>query len=295
MTVIQGAGVGGAYPQQVGDAVKTLLGRTKDTQAVVRASAGQALWMIVLLWQGARRLIDLGVIADVQDEAACDPDAGVRLSGVRGLGVIGQRLSDDPPPRLVAALEDPSEVVRAAAAQALALFPRGLVRLLPALVKSMERHRAEFRPAYASVLKQIGPSLSRSGKIPAKDVVAALLPALGSPDREVRRQIVVSLGEFGPQAPEAVPALVALLKEPDVAGPAIPEKPPGRGPAEEPDLVAAAAEALRSVAGNATPSGDRKDLPGAGEVGRRPQGAAPVSEPSPTRRGGHRAGLVRCR
>ncbi len=133
VTVIQGTGVGGAYPQQVGDAVKILLGRTKDTQAVVRASAGQALWMIVLLWQGAARLIDLGVIADVQDEAARDPDAGVRLSGVRGLGVIGQRLSDDPPPRLVAALEDPSEVVRAAAAQSLALFPRGLIRLLPAL------------------------------------------------------------------------------------------------------------------------------------------------------------------
>ncbi len=82
---------------------------------------------------------------------------------------------------------------------------------------------------------------------------------------------------------------MALLKEPDAAGPAIPAKPPGRGSAEEPDLLAAAAESLRSVAGNATQSGDRKDGPGAGEVVAALKGL--LRSPSPRRRAAAAAAL----
>jgi HEAT repeat protein len=261
VTVIRGAGVGGSYPQQVGDTVRTLLARTKDPHAVVRTSVVQALWMTVILWQGAPPPINLDVIEAVMDEAAADPDASVRAAGIRGLGVVGRQISEDPPPKLVAALEDESEAVRGAAAQGLTTFPRGLVRLLPALVKSLESTRPERRPAYLGLLKQIGPAARPPEQV--KELVAALVAALRSPDREVRHQVVELLGQCEVQAQGAIPALVAVLGQ---EGGVIPQEPMARGSATGPDLVVDTASALARVAGTVTKFGEARDVPGAREA-----------------------------
>jgi len=48
-----------------------------------------------------------------------------------------------------------------------------------------------------------------------KEAVPALVAALKDPDAEVRRDAAFALGEIGPGAKEAVPALIAALKDPD--------------------------------------------------------------------------------
>jgi HEAT repeat protein len=48
--------------------------------------------------------------------------------------------------------------------------------------------------------------------------VGALIAALGDEDDEVRRQAARALGQMGPAAKEAVPHLVAALKEPARGG-----------------------------------------------------------------------------
>jgi HEAT repeat protein len=249
VTVIQGESVSGADLEHVGAAVAALLRRMNDPQAAVRAAASQAVWMIVMLWQGSPRIIDLDEIAAAQGEAAGDPDVEVRLAGVRGLGVVGQRLSEDPPPGLVAALEDESEAVRDAAAQGLAPFQRGMIRLFPALVKSLESARPAFRPAYIRALNHVRPS--KYPKELAKAMLPALVSALGSRDREVRCLALSSIGGFGLEAREVIPALLAVLDEPDEGAPT-----GAQTGLSANDPVAAAASALARVAGGRGPSGE---------------------------------------
>ncbi len=192
---------------------------------------------------------------------ADDRSTEVRVEAVRGLGVIGQRLSADPPPRLVAALEDPADEVRTTAAQSLGhFFRRALVRMLPSLVKSVESARPEVRPAYFHVLKQLQ-AFGPDGATP-EEAVAAPASVLGSRDREVRCQVLWLIGEFGPRARAAIPALVAVLGERDEAGSAGPDE---RGPSDQ-DPVAAAAAALARVAGRWTPYGQQREAPPAPTV-----------------------------
>jgi HEAT repeat protein len=261
VSVIHGVTGSGSDPGQVGEALTALMARLKDRDAGVRARAAQALWTIVLIWQGSPRVVELDVLAAAMNETADDPDPQVRSSAMRGLGLIGHRLSDDPPPRLVAALEDESEAVRAATAQTIAMFRRGLPRLLPKLVKSLEVTRPECRTAYFEVLKEIRPS-SSGGPDPG-GMIPALVAALGSRDPDVRLQVARSLGRFGAQAQGAVPALVALLGEPEGPGRAGPSKArfepdlvrPGGVSDTERDLAVVAAAALGRVVGSPADSG----------------------------------------
>jgi HEAT repeat protein len=243
VAVIQGLEAANSDPELVHDAVTALLGRMADPQPDVRTRVAQALWMIVLTWRESPRFIEPQAVAAAMDAACLDGDDQVRLAGVRGLGVVGQRLGDDPPPRLFTALEDPSESVRGAAAQALAMYSRGLPRLVPALIKSLEAARPEHRPAYLGVLKHVGLSMSRRGSTPAQEMIAALLEGLASGDRQVCCQLLSVIGEFRHKARDLVPALLAIVAKPADEGPA--------GSSAD-DPVAAAAAALARVAGVGT-------------------------------------------
>ena len=214
-----------------------------------------------MLWQGGPRAIDLDVIASAMGRTVYDHDAQVRLVAVRGLGVLASPLSDAPPPRLIAALGDESEAVRTAAAQAFAMFHRGLERWLPTLLEALEVARPECRPAYLSVLQQIRPS-QYSDEIP-EGMVPALITALGTPDHEVRCHLLSSIAEFGSDAREFLPTLLAILDEPDGEGPSGSRAGPSAG-----DPVAAAVEALARVAGGGTQSGPTgpTKVPGCREV-----------------------------
>ncbi len=212
--MIQGVETGGLNPVRTHDATTALLDRMADPEPAVRARVAQALWMIALIWRGAPRLIELDAVAAAMHAATTDRDDNVRLAAVRGLGVVGQRLSEDPPPGLLVALADGSEAVRGAAGQALIMYPHGLARLLPSLVKSLEAARPECRPAYLGVLKQVGLSMSRRESAPAQELIAALVAGIGSRDREVRCQILSVIGEFRHEARPVIPTLLAILDEP---------------------------------------------------------------------------------
>ncbi len=179
---------------------------------MVRLRVAEAISNIAIIWHGPPGIIDLDAIVAAIGEMAGDRDAEVRLAAVRGLGMLDNPFTDDPPPCLLAALEDESEDVRIAAAMGLGqLSRRGLIRLLPSLVQSLEAARPRSARPTSSVLKHMRPS--GYSQDPARDMVLALIAALGSRDRDVRCQILSSLGEFGPDAREAIPAMLAVLEE----------------------------------------------------------------------------------
>lgn len=255
LTVIQHVGPGGGAPEEVGAAVAALLDDIDDPQPVVRRRVVQALWTVSLIWQGTPRVLQVDRMIEAMARMAAERDPELRSMAVRGLGVVGRRVSEDPPRPLLAALDDESEAVRNAAALLIATYHRGLAHILPPLVKAMETARPECRPSYRRVLEEIRPNLNDSP--PTEDLIAALAAALGSRDREVRRQVAATLALFEDRARGAIPALVALLGERERSG--SPGRPAAAGPATggdgrtredgPADPAIAAIAALKRVAG----------------------------------------------
>ena len=163
-----------------------------------------------------------------------DSAAGVRASCARALAGIGSR---DGIEALFEALDDPSEAVRAAAAQALSRIgptPEDVPALVGA-VASRDRYVAAFaawslgnlgeaaEPAVdalaralaredtdivvASALARIGPA--------AHAAVPQLVRALRSDDDTLRWRAARTLGRIGPAAEAAVAPLVATLADPN--------------------------------------------------------------------------------
>jgi HEAT repeat protein len=215
--VVQFTGRSGAGEHDARRAVAALFDSLEDSNAVVRASVLQAIWMIAIVGERPVVVIDRAEVRAALVAAAADPDSNVRLAAVRGLGAIGPKLGDNPPPELIAALADASEKVRTAAAESLAWFPKGLPRLLPSVVRSFETARPEARPAYALVLNQIRPRAFGA------EAVFALGAALSSSDDEVRCLAASALGAFGEASArrgfveppyEAIPALASSIGKP---------------------------------------------------------------------------------
>jgi HEAT repeat protein len=223
VTVVRGAGLSGTAQSEARRAVEALLENRRDPDVKARAATVQALWLTASLWEGPREVVDRSRVQQALFEAVADPDESVRLAAVRGLGSIGPKLADDPPPALLAALEDPSDKVRTAAADALAWFPKGIARWLPSLVRSFEAARPEMRPAYALVFDRIRPVAFKS------DAVRALGAALSSSDEEIRGLAASALAAFGEKAYPAIPALAASIGRPGR------ERTPAPGPAEATD------------------------------------------------------------
>ncbi len=244
VTVIHGARLNDSDPGPVREAVAALMDHLGDPQPMVRVRVLESLARVVLLWRDAQRLVDLDAIESAMGRSVADPEAEVRLAAVRGLAMVGDPRHNDEPIRLLAAaLEDESEPVRIAAAQALALHPHEVLRMLPALVKSLESTRAACRPAYLNILEHLRPE--KFSKAPEKkQLLHHLVAALGSRDREVRCRMLSSIGDFGPEAREVIPTLLAVLDEPVAGGSAD----PGAGPSAH-DPSVAAGHALARVAG----------------------------------------------
>jgi HEAT repeat protein len=185
-----------------------------------------------------KRRIDLATRALVP--LLSDRDPGVRAAAATGLGTMAKRPSADPlapepapeqlaalkhesnavrrqaamvlygtadvklPPHLVAALDDGSAEVRAAAARALAHFGPDLGPEIPALIAVLERDEINVRRACAEALDAAWPS-------PA--LVPTLVEFLKSRDRRARTYAAKLLGRIGPEAKETIPALVEVPNE----------------------------------------------------------------------------------
>jgi HEAT repeat protein len=124
------------------------------------------------------------------------------------------------PPELVRALQDESPEVRAAAASALRSFGTELDREIPTLIVMIERDETKVREACAAAL---------AAAWPTRALIPALIGSLKSRDPEVRFHAAQLLGRIGPEARDAIPALIAVLNEP--LGDEYPTWDPARGAA----------------------------------------------------------------
>jgi HEAT repeat protein len=109
-----------------------------------------------------------------------------------------------PPPALVAALQDPSAVVRAQAGRSLENYPLELDSAIPALLSMLEKDDAEVRSIADDVLRKAWPTAV---------VVPTLAAALKSDNANVRSLAVLLLGRIGQEASSTVPALLEILIE----------------------------------------------------------------------------------
>jgi HEAT repeat protein len=174
-------------------------------------------------------------VADTFLEHLGDPDQSVRMAAIRGLGMVGLNVSDDPPAALVAALGSESDGERNEAAKALPNFRQGFVRLIPTLVRSLEEAAPKARGGYLKALSQVRPPAFSTSAVPS------LITALGSRDPGVLVVVVADLVSFKDTARPAVPALIAALNH------RIESKPGGPGPVKL-DPVVAIVDALGGLA-----------------------------------------------
>ena len=132
VAVIPGVRLIDSDPGPVREAVAALMDRLGDPEPAVRVRASESLCTIVLAWHGSRAGHRPG--RDRGGADAAGPTTPTPRSAWRPCGGSPRwrrRLSDDaPPPRLIAALEDQSEAVRIAAAQALARSSTAMLRML---------------------------------------------------------------------------------------------------------------------------------------------------------------------
>jgi HEAT repeat protein len=144
-----------------------------------------------------------------------DRSVEVRSAAARALGAVGSSHTLFPPEALIAALEaDPSDDVRAEAAAALGQFLTGRDAATLALLRALGADVPRVRAACDSALARLRSfrSFAKEGRTAA--IVPALIEALANRERRVRYHAAAALGEIGPEAEAAVPALVAMLSEP---------------------------------------------------------------------------------
>jgi HEAT repeat protein len=231
--------------------------RLADDDASVRQAAAWGLASA-----GAAAASKASVLGDA---LAHDQQPGVRMACARALGAIGSRLGV---PALLEALADPSESVRAAAAQA--LFRIGPapedVQSLTAVLASPDRYVAAFAawslgnlgaaaesavPELVKALARdetnavVAGALARIGPAAAA-AVPELVRALGSEDDGRRFRAARTLGRIGPPAAAAVEPLTAALRDSNSVVRAHAARALGRiGPAAKP-----AAAALQRATGD---------------------------------------------
>ena len=198
----------GSAGEPIRAGVEGLIGSLKDRETAVRIAATNALATIAAA-KGAAGVIELQAVIVALVASLGDADDEVRLAALLALTGCGPLASSDPPAALVAALQDRSARNRAAAITALARFPRSLDPWLALLLRLVE-HDPEVRQASQSAFLRDRPPAFSADSIPA------LAAALGSRSRIVRSYAARALYPHAsdPRAAVAIPALLAVLREP---------------------------------------------------------------------------------
>jgi HEAT repeat protein len=171
-------------------------------------------------------------------EALQDPKPEVRAKAVFELGMIRGPEARQAVPPLIQALKDTDASVRSNACRALIHFSKDAEQSVPALRGLIKDENAEVRVFAIQTIRWLDSSapgllpvlieasqdrkpLTRAyaahtlGLFGEAAAVAALLENLKDDNQQVRSTAARSLGEIGPEAKDAVPALIAALKEQD--------------------------------------------------------------------------------
>jgi HEAT repeat protein len=212
-----------SHAEEAGAATRTLLESLKDPATSVKVAATGALRILVgsmpsISRQGSTNAskgassppttIDTKAVVAAFRGLLDDQDGQVRQAALLGLATIGPPVLGEPPEALFATVESDLETDRTGAIAALSSFPRGLDRLIPMLLRHLERDEPQVRESCAHALGRIQSSALTSAVVPD------LVNGLGSRDRNVRTHIITLLGGIHPDAPSVVPALIKVLREP---------------------------------------------------------------------------------
>ena len=147
-------------------------------------------------------------------EGLKSPGYWFRWKSAEALGKLG-RGAKTAAPALAEALEDSNETTRHTAAKALAAIGSEAEAAIPALVKAIKREQSKRSGTGSdtpSILSWLaGNALAQIG--PAS--LPALITLLSHEDRYVRLSAVNAVGNMGPQAKDAIPALSEALNDED--------------------------------------------------------------------------------
>lgn len=149
----------------------------------------------------------LPVLVDLSKDVRPD----IRLQAVLALGGSTDELGREPKvaSALMERLDDPDQLVRLRAAQALAFAPRASNEAkagLRGLVASLEATRPDARSEAAETLGRLG--------IRAKGEIPALTARRDDPEPSVRHQVALALGRLGPEGQKAAaPGLLETAQQ----------------------------------------------------------------------------------
>ncbi|APW62643.1 HEAT repeat domain-containing protein [Paludisphaera borealis] len=149
--------------------------------------------------------VDTERFVDLLGQAIEDPSPKVRSWAFHVLRAIAPRLEGAAPARLLKALDATDAAIRREAVETVVEFPLGIDSALPALLRILE---CDPDPGVRAVC-----SMMLVGVRPSPASIPILMEALRSPERPVRFRAADLLSRIGPQASEAVPAVLPLLKE----------------------------------------------------------------------------------
>ena len=189
------------------------------------------LFSAACLLLGAVSLASAAEVSDLTRQLK-SPDPDQRRAAAKGLFEMGDE-AKEAVPDLVQALKDKDLFVRRFAAQSLGEIGGNARTAIPALKSSLGDSKKEVVEAAATALGKIGP-----------DGITTLTGVVQDrkQDVEVRRQAIIALGTAGPNAKDAVPVLVDILKDATAGSAGKNKKDP-----DAPNLRVDAAEALGDI------------------------------------------------
>ncbi|MGO9464379.1 MAG: HEAT repeat domain-containing protein [Isosphaeraceae bacterium] len=211
----------GSGDDQAAAAIAALTGALCDREPAVRIAAVYAIGAIAASKNPSGSIHPQTLVGALTAMLA-DPDALVRGAAIVSLGVAGPVAAPDPPPALIAALDDESRFNRAMSVRTLSRFQHGVDRLIPKLLGALESEQAEsqVRGECIEALRQIDPR-----RIPAA-ALPALRAGLASRDRRVRVESAALLKRLGLDArPEPAGSVEFPGTEPIGAKPLEPGRP----------------------------------------------------------------------
>ncbi len=187
----------------------------------------KGLWIVCVMPMAAP-------VADAADVTTLvkqlkSPEADVRRNAARELANLGEEARPAVPALITAIKQDRDLFVRRFAVQALGTAkadPKVAVPVLKPLIKDNEKELAE---AAITALGSMGPTavaplidaLNNKPKPLAKKEKGKKTPKVPDSSAHLRNKAAEALGQIGPEARAAVPALIQTLKDPEVRAAAI--------------------------------------------------------------------------
>ena len=201
-------------------AVAALTKALEEENSEIRVAAALAIWRV-----DGRAKAALPILIEALD----DEDVGVRYAVVRALGRIGPAAKDAVPALVGLAIKDKTGLRDSAAVVLVLIGPEAVASLADPLSSDDPRVRERAAHTIAEIFErstnkgfsvrdparreQVNREARRRIMPQPEPLVAALASAVSDENAFVREAAARALGEFGPDAKTAVPALVERLKD----------------------------------------------------------------------------------